>query len=812
MNNLRQHILRYLFLFVGAIAISSCQNFEDNEKDLDKGYITFSLSADSATNTKSDDETDVEVPSTEINIYDSSTDELVATLYYPEMGDEPIEFTEGFYHITAHTTTTLENAVFDTPSYAWEGDIEIKPFIENQIDIEMTLSVVKVTVSFSDNLLQNIGDNEYKTTITNSDGESLIFTKGEDRVGYIAPAEGTLTYFFEVTLSNDKTYAISSSVNVAAADYLNLTFDLEEQIENLENTKVDITIDQTLNEEQQTISIYLIEVAPPTIESSAFDENSTVEVKSGYALEMEYSFTISSEIGLSRVYFNGDKETLEELGITRLQDILNMDASTSQKFSDAGIAIEVVESDTDLGTTKLKINFDDLVKTLSPGDLGETTYPFYIVAVDRYNYTTERQFAFSIIGKRIYINDLYSISQANVTNTPDLCMEGVWTSSSKPDNISFQYRKVGDSDWTTVPESSITLYEQEKIYIGRVSAESGVNYECRVIELSDDWITVEDVGETTLEHTLSENNLNMEKVYTVPKGTDSSTDINLRMVSSWGGDTKPENISFQYRFKGSAKWSIAPLSSVTSITDDKSLESSIDIDGDLEFECRAIELSDNGTVTSYGDFVLEYDSYDNINVPNLSFDDWHSDGDTYYPNASGGNSYWASGNEGVTMWPISKSSNCAPESSNVISGKAAKLFTYTGITVVDVAAGSIYTGTYSTNITDPSSSVSFGRSFTGRPAALQGYFRYSSGGNVNGSPDKCHIYLKLEGANGEVGYGEMMTDRTVSSYEKFYFDITYTSSDPVTTITLVATSSYLGGNFEGAANSTLYVDEFELVY
>ena len=87
--------------------------------------------------------------------------------------------------------------------------------------------------------------------------------------------------------------------------------------------------------------------------------------------------------------------------------------------------------------------------------------------------------------------------------------------------------------------------------------------------------------------------------------------------------------------------------------------------------------------------------------------------------------------------------------------------------------------------------------------------------------DRGHIYIKIWDSAGNLfGYGEQVITETVKEYRHFEFDIKYTdlTAKPAM-MTIVATSSQYGGEFSGArvcgqvgAGSTLWVDEFELLY
>lgn len=220
-------------------------------------------------------------------------------------------------------------------------------------------------------------------------------------------------------------------------------------------------------------------------------------------------------------------------------------------------------------------------------------------------------------------------------------------------------------------------------------------------------------------------------------------------------------------------------------------------------------------------------------IPNLSFDNWTQDGKNWYPNSEASNSYWATGNEGVTT--LGSSNSIPVEGSDARTGKAGKLETVT-VALVGYAAGNLLIGSYSTNLNDMASSVQFGRSYNGaRPVKLSGYYKYTPGTSMNKNGkiptdrtltvDECDIYVKLWSGDEVIAESHFITNQTVSEYTRFDLPIEYTNmTKRPDKITIVATSSRYGGEFEGtnmfntkvvgqvAAGSTLWVDDFELSY
>ena len=213
-------------------------------------------------------------------------------------------------------------------------------------------------------------------------------------------------------------------------------------------------------------------------------------------------------------------------------------------------------------------------------------------------------------------------------------------------------------------------------------------------------------------------------------------------------------------------------------------------------------------------------------IPNLNFDTWSQNGKNWYANADASDSYWATGNSGVTI--VKDATTVPVEGSEAHSGKAAKMTTVDGVMLVGAAAGNLFIGTYKTDMLNPSASVNFGREYAGaRPVKLSGYYKYTSCAiNYGSQPgtlttDECNIYIRLWDASGaEIGFGEFVGSESVDTYTPFEITINYSNTQKrPAKLTIVATSSRYGGEFSGnkvvgqvGAGSTLWVDDFELSY
>lgn len=277
-------------------------------------------------------------------------------------------------------------------------------------------------------------------------------------------------------------------------------------------------------------------------------------------------------------------------------------------------------------------------------------------------------------------------------------------------------------------------------------------------------------------------------------------------------------VQFRYKKKADAEWT-----TIEAVQEEGTKNYSVKVaplDFGTEYEYYIVCGDKTGETCT---FTTE--SY--VEIPNLNFDTWSQNEKDWYPNADASNSYWSTGNEGVTLGGNSNSVGV----SDSYSGLAAQLQTVqVKVLFVKVtAAGNIFIGNYKTNTSNPASSVSFGRDYTGaRPTKLSGYFKYQPGATMSDGSvpseklekDECDIYIQLWSGGETIGEGHFITNETVSEYTHFEIPIEYTVTNKrPDKIAIVATSSRYGGYFDGmnvigqlAIGSTLWVDDFELSY
>lgn len=325
-------------------------------------------------------------------------------------------------------------------------------------------------------------------------------------------------------------------------------------------------------------------------------------------------------------------------------------------------------------------------------------------------------------------------------------------------------------------------------------------------------------------------------LYTDNTSSDITVFPRTKQAVMSGGIQSGASVSVEYKEKNAAQWTALAAANITV----KGTDFTANITGLTPFaayQCRAIINGTTGTALDFTTAPAEV-------LTNGSFDAWSQDPSKpklWYPWAADGSSFWDTGNKGATLVGGDSNSQPTQETSNG-KGFAAKL--ESKYILVKFAAGNIFSGSYlRTDVTD--GVLSFGRPFTSFPTKLKIHYKYSpklinktndAYGNYShllGRPDSCFIYLALtdwdapleirtrpsnrqlfdKNDKNVIAYTELVSGTESSSYQEVELTLNYRYTNRIPRyMVLVATSSKYGDYFVGGEGSTLWIDDFELIY
>ena len=228
---------------------------------------------------------------------------------------------------------------------------------------------------------------------------------------------------------------------------------------------------------------------------------------------------------------------------------------------------------------------------------------------------------------------------------------------------------------------------------------------------------------------------------------------------------------------------------------------------------------------------------------NGGFEEWSQSGAPWYANEAGV-SFWDSSNPGSTTLGPSYNVTTQTDYPKVSGDYAAKL--ESRAIVGKFAAASLYVGQFKEMVGTQGAKLDWGRSFTTRPTALKGWMQYApnavdkaasgvpAGAPAKGELDQCGMFVALltesisidntdlstipdlETDARVVAYGALPQEQNVHTngqWKRVNIPLVYNDLNRKPThLLIVFSASKYGDYFHGGTGSTLYLDDFELVY
>lgn len=327
-----------------------------------------------------------------------------------------------------------------------------------------------------------------------------------------------------------------------------------------------------------------------------------------------------------------------------------------------------------------------------------------------------------------------------------------------------------------------------------------------------------------------------------------------------GTGVSTEGITFQYRVKTDTQTETEGTNwnNITTTLSEGSYTAILTgLSASTTYEYR-LANSDGETIGSVKEFTTAITDAQ-TQLPNGDFEEWsvHSAAtalgskNTTFPCSDSdysNNRFWDTSNRGANSGGQKDPTNKTTD--YVHSGTyAAKLGTIS--ILKNLAAASLYTGDFVDANISGEANIDFGKPFSSRPIALRGYYKYTAvtASGIDKLPanvtlennlDQCAIFVVLMKGGSQhrvnnkqtgtllsvdniwdddkfIAYGELPSGATTQSegLEEFTIPLKYKEKffdEQPTHIIVVCSASKYGDYMVGGDGSTLYVDDFELIY
>ncbi len=248
-----------------------------------------------------------------------------------------------------------------------------------------------------------------------------------------------------------------------------------------------------------------------------------------------------------------------------------------------------------------------------------------------------------------------------------------------------------------------------------------------------------------------------------------------------------------------------------------------------------------------------------LQLDNLDFDTWELSGKVWNPFLSDGPKIWDTANKATASFlgnattpdpdfiaPHDDPGNSGdngdhgdPDDPGDSGRVRRSVRMESSYAVVKFAAGSIFTGSF-VSLKGLGAELSWGIPYTSRPSALKGYIAYepkvitdadAAHSSLKGQMDTGHVimiltdweepfhvissdakYVDFENDPSIIAYGRYALSESTNGFIEFELPLEYRSERTPRYLVIVGSSSALGDYFTGGRGSTLWLDDFSLVY
>lgn len=303
-----------------------------------------------------------------------------------------------------------------------------------------------------------------------------------------------------------------------------------------------------------------------------------------------------------------------------------------------------------------------------------------------------------------------------------------------------------------------------------------------------------------------------------------------------------ENPSVQYRERGESSWLTEPVE-VTRANYEGTANLK-NLKRGTTYECRAVAGSVNGDEYEFASDIVMFTTESMFIIPNASMEEWSTYGKSItFPGSGSERTFWDSGNEGAAKASDVLTTPCTDifHSGATCAKLETKFASVVGIG--KLAAGNLFVGKYEkTDVTD--GVLTFGRPYDGsHPSKLSAWVKYAPASITDRKTsnldrkekDLGQIFIALSTEPVEIRTKKSSKlfnkdDACILAYGEKTFEDDYDDNGNLKQVEIpldykesakskkslyliiVCTASKYGDYFEGGRGSTMYVDDFELVY
>lgn len=402
-----------------------------------------------------------------VTIYDSDNNVVAAYDDHREIAGEPLELPVGTYKITA---SSVQNgaAAFDSPFYFGEQETVIRSNTMSDVTLTAYLANVKVTATFSDAIRSQF--EEYILTVTNGEG-TLIYSNVDDtidNVGYFS-ATGTLTWTLALRNIEGEEYEVLTDTyeDVLPRQHYNLQFDLQDE-DAFGGSSLKVGIDDSTKDKTYNLLLDFEADVRPTVTAS-FDMFQTFKYAEGENVEAKFAIKVPG--GFKSAVISHANSTLYGYGLPYRFSIMDLSFYDRTAYLNKGINVSEIKD----GHTSGEVDLSGFFAKLP---IGKYQIRFEI---DSNNGKSRTQYCNFEIAPSVEVDAVSATAWAEFA-----ILSAKWYPDTRPEGITFQYRKQAANDWIDVDPMLVEVDDAAKTYKAEIwSLDGGTSYVFRAVSALD---------------------------------------------------------------------------------------------------------------------------------------------------------------------------------------------------------------------------------------------------------------------------------------------------------------------------------------
>lgn len=401
-------------------------------------------------------------------IYDWN-DQVVATYDdYRQLAAQPLELRVGRYRVVASSAPTGA-AAYDAPFYSGQLETEIRSSVLTPVTITVSLANVKVTASFSEEIRSQFS--EYTLTVSNGEG-TLSWSNLEeslDREGYFS-ATGTLTWTLSLKNIEGSVFEdiTETYTDVKPRQHYDFQFSLGE-ISEFGGASVDVVLDDSTKDKTYNLLLDFEANVRPVVSSYGFDMFQSTKFAEGDTVDGLFKLNVPG--GFKYAEISHASTGLSDASLPYNFKIMNMTEGDRSYYQQRGIIVPYIQS----GDTEAYIDLSGMFANLP---LGTYQIKFYIESDNGKNRT--QSCSFEVVSAAA-VEAVSATAWANFA-----FLKAKWYPETRPEGVSFQYRKQAASEWIDVETSIVETDDQSKTYTAEIwSLDGNTQYVFRAVSAEE---------------------------------------------------------------------------------------------------------------------------------------------------------------------------------------------------------------------------------------------------------------------------------------------------------------------------------------